>query len=35
VILKRGQRRPQINAKAMKQIAKKIQDMTLRIEFSD
>lgn len=35
VILKRGQRRSLINAKAMKQIAKKIQDMTLRIEFSD
>ncbi len=35
VILKKGQKRPQINAKATKEIAKRIHGITLRIEFSD
>lgn len=35
VILKKAHRRSQVNAKAMKEIAKKIYGMTLRIEFSD
>lgn len=34
ILRKRGRRPPPINTKAMKQIAKKIRNMVLRIEFS-
>lgn len=35
ILKKKGRRRPQVNPKAMKEIAKRIHNMTLRIEFSD
>jgi len=35
MILKKGRKRPQINTKAVKEIAKKIHGITLRIEFAD
>ncbi len=34
VILKRRRRAPSLNMKALKQIAKKVRDMTLRVEFA-
>ncbi|MFQ6095723.1 MAG: hypothetical protein ACE5NN_06235 [Candidatus Bathyarchaeia archaeon] len=35
ILKKKGKRRPRINIRATKGIAKKIQGMTLRVEFSD
>ncbi len=34
ILRKRGRRPPRINTKALKQIAKKVRNMTLRVEFS-
>lgn len=34
ILKKKGRRRPRVNIKAMKEIARKVQGMTLRVEFS-
>ncbi len=35
MILKKGRKKPQVNSRAIKEIAKKIHGITLRIEFAD